>query len=81
MMMYYPISIKESLRCRRYMKLQDSQYRPVDKSEEFLRKLTDQFISKFVILNIDLKGSTNLSQRMTLLSNSLMIVVTLEKWH
>lgn len=58
---------------RRYMKLQDSQYRPVDKSEEFLRKLTDQFISKFVILNIDLKGSTNLSQRMTLLSNSLLI--------
>ena len=54
-------------------------YKSVDKSETFLKKLEDDHEHRFVILCIDLIGSTKMSQTLSELENAKIIAIFLQE--
>lgn len=52
--------------------MDNSPYRFADESEDFLSKLERNYVTKFVILNIDIKGSTSMSFKLSLGDNALI---------
>ncbi|HKG89258.1 MAG TPA: adenylate/guanylate cyclase domain-containing protein, partial [Nitrososphaeraceae archaeon] len=53
----------------------DLPYKFVDVSEDFLSKLENQYVAKFVIVSIDIKGSTKISQDLPLKDNAAIVRV------